>query len=205
MTEIEAHKVFAVLCALFPSAKVEPWERRSEDGSMKPVPGGGTRGAYARMLADLEYAPACAAVERVAATHRFPTVLPAVAEIREAYADLTRGTERAGGDAWGDIVKLYSRFSAHRFPTENDVADPVAWKCLQAMGWKNLCSSENQTADRSQFIALYDKLAKSTRRDEITRTLPAATRLREIAQGNASQFVAALGSSMSAERKTGGR
>lgn len=218
MTEIEAHKVFAVLCSLFPSAKIEPWERRGEDGKMQPVPGGGTRGAYARMLADLEYAPACAAVERVAATHRLPTVMPAIAEIREAYADMTRGVERAGGEAWGDVVKLHSRFSIYRHPQQRDVADPVVWKCLQALGWANLCNSENQTSDRSQFIALYDKLAKSTRREEITRTLPAATRLREIAQGNASQFVAALGGAMSAtgdqrprlevvpaERKAGGR
>lgn len=166
MTEIEANKVFAVLCALFPSAKVEPCEKR----------GGGTRGAYARMLADLEYTPACAAVERVAATHTYPTVLPAIAEIRAAYAELTRGDVRAGGDAWGDVITAIRRFGVHRRPRFDD---PLVADAVRSLGWENLCNSENAVADRSQFVALYDKLAAVARRDEVTSSLPAAKRLRE--------------------------
>lgn len=193
MTEIEAHKVFAVLCSLFPSAKIEPWERRGEGGVMQPIPGGGTRGAYARMLADLEYTPACAAVERVAATHRFPTVLPAIAEIRDSYAELMRGPVRPGGDAWGDVRKLHSSFSVYDYPKERHVEDPIVWRCIQQLGWVELCNSENPTADRARFIELYDRLAKTERRDDVTRTLPVATRLRaQLAQGTVAELAAAM-------------
>lgn len=198
MTEVEAHKVFAVLCSLFPTAKTEPWERRDENGRLVPIPGGGTRGAYARMLADLEYPAACAAVERTAATHRFPH-LPSVAEIRDAYAELTRGAVRAGGDAWGDVQALHSPTSkrpgcsVYRHPRPEDVEDPVTWRCIQQLGWVSLCNSENPVSDRAQFIALYDKLAASDRREAVTATLPAATRLRELAAGKVAELAGAIG------------
>lgn len=177
MTEIESHKVFAILCALFPSAKTEPWERAGDDGRMIPVPGGGTRGAYARMFADLEYAAACAAVEQVAATHRFPTVLPAIGEIRAVYVEITRGATRDGIEAWGDVIAAIRKYGNYRTPS---FADPLVAEAVNAIGWQTLCSSTNAGVDRAHFREVYESLSEKNRRESVVGTLPATTRYKAL-------------------------
>jgi hypothetical protein len=88
MTDIEANKLVAMLFATFPGGRVEP--RKQPDGSL--TPGGGTAGVYARLLRDLDYDLAVAAIARVAATFKFSNLLPTVAEIRESAASLALGS-----------------------------------------------------------------------------------------------------------------
>lgn len=166
MTKLEAAKLVSVLLAAFPSP--QNTTKTSE--------------IYERMLADLDYAVANAAVERLLATRER---MPSIAEIRKACLDLTMGETRAGGEAWGDVLKCISRYGVYRSPNRDfQFQDPVAARCVAALGWEALCNSENQTADRARFIELYDKLAVTARRDENTNQLPAAQRLRALKEAN---------------------
>ena len=38
--------------------------------------------------------------------------------------------------------------------------DPLIQKAVDIMGWKELCLSENQVADRAHFMKIYDKLVE---------------------------------------------
>jgi hypothetical protein len=179
MKLVEAKKLVTCLMAMFPSAKVQ-----QPTGDY-----GGTLGAYEQMLADLEYAPAMAAIQRIAAVHRFPTILPSIADIREATLTITHGERRPGGDAWGDVLAAVSRFGSYRSPTFDD---PVVARCVQQLGWQEICLSENQVADRARFVELYDQLAQTVRRDELTRDLPAVAHQREL-RGQARPVAALIG------------
>lgn len=162
MTRLEAAKLVGVLLAAFPSP--QNTTKTSE--------------IYERMLSDLDYAVANAAVERLLATRER---MPSIAEIRKACLDLSIGETRAGGEAWGDVVKAIGRYGVYRQPgKEFHFQDPVAARCVAALGWGNLCNSESQIADRARFIELYDKLAVTARREANVSELPAAKRLHEL-------------------------
>lgn len=171
MTNAESAKLVAVLLASYPGAKTTP--RTSE--------------VYERMLADLDYPTANAAVERLLATSRF---MPSIAEIREACMDLMHGDRKAGGEAWGECISAIGRFGIYRTPGKDFVfKDPLVARCVAALGWENLCNSESQAADRARFIELYDKLAVTARRDENVNALPAAQRLKALKESEAAQTV----------------
>lgn len=180
MKPIEAKRLVTCLLAMFPSAKVQA---ATPDY-------GGTAGVYEQMLADLEYAPAMAAIQRIAAVHRFPTILPSIADIREATLTMTHGERRPGGDAWGDVLAEVHRVGSYRTP---QFADPVTARCVQQLGWQEICLSENQVADRARFVELYDQLAQTVRRDDLTRDLPAVARHRELRSGEAKPMAALIG------------
>jgi len=180
MTDIEANKLVAMLFATFPGAKIEP--RKQPDGS--PTPGGGTAGVYARLLRDLDYDLAVAAIARVAATFKFSNLLPTVAEIREAAASLAFGSVEPGGAAWGAVLGLLRPTREHRGYHAADpppqaiverYAGQVGWQALQAIGgWRAVCAAEeNDPAPRSQFVRAYDAMAANARRDVVSNTLPA--------------------------------
>lgn len=159
MTQLEAKKIVAVLVASFASSRF----------TMDTV------GVYERMLADLDYVVANAAVERLLATAKF---LPTIAEIREACLTLSNGEKRPGGDAWGEVLAAIRKYGYVRVPGQDfEFSDTVVAKCVRALGWTELCSSENVHADRARFIELYDAEASQSRTRQLADGLPALKRL----------------------------
>lgn len=162
MTKLEVAKLVGVLMASFPNGKVAAE----------------TSAIYERMLADLDYPAANAAVERLLATSRF---LPTVAEIREAALTLYAGELRPGGDAWGSVLTAIRKYGYVRVPgVDFQFDDPVTADAVRALNWTELCNSENVAADRARFIELYDKLAASARRSQLSEGLPAMQRFRAL-------------------------
>lgn len=177
MTSTEAKKLVVVLIASYPSTKATI----------------DTVSVYERMLADLDYAAANAAVERLLATARF---MPTIAEIRDAALTIERGEVRPGGDAWGEVLKAMGRYGYVRQPgVDFQFSDDVIGECVKALNWRELCESENLQADRARFIELYDKLAATARRRVLSEHLPAAQRfraLREAQQAEATKLIAGV-------------
>lgn len=168
MNEREAQRLITVLVTAFPSST----SRLSESQQAEFM------GIYRRMLADLDYAAANAAVERLLATSRF---MPTVAEVRETVFSLEQGEQRAGGEAWGTVLKAIRAEGVYRRPgIDFNFRDPVTLRVVSALSWEELCNSENITADRARFIELYDKLAIQERRKQLSESLPAMQRYREI-------------------------
>jgi hypothetical protein len=154
VTRVEVSKLVALLFAAFPSARINP----------------GTSAVYERMLADLDSSTAARAVDRLLSTSKF---LPTIAEVRAACLELERGTQRPGGDAWGDVREAVHRFGIYRQPV---FADPVVARCVESLGWTEICNSEHQASDRARFVELYDRLAGQAQREhqvpEHVRMLP---------------------------------
>lgn len=164
MTKSEVAKLVAVLMAAYPNSLSNQQ----------------TSAAYERMLVDLDYALTNAALERLIATSRY---LPSIAEIRETAHAIVVGERRPGGDAWGLVLSTVHRWGFYR-STEAKAAlleaDPVAARCVAALGWEELCNSENQQADRARFIELYDKLSVQEKHKALSESLPAMQRYRAI-------------------------
>lgn len=162
MTPKQSAQIVALLLAAFPATGAQTKNLTA------------TSQLYERMLADLDVDAATAAVERLIATCKF---LPTVAEIREAAMTVACGEKRPGGEAWGDVLQAVRRFGAYRTPV---FADPLVERTVKALGWQELCLSENQAADRARFVQLYDQLAASDRRDQLAAGLPSGERYKQL-------------------------
>ena len=173
MTEEQAQMLVTVWVTSFPSTMV----RLSQEQQRQ------TMATYRRMLSDLDYAVANAAVERLMATCKF---MPSVAEIRDTALSLATGEQVAGGEAWGALLKAISEQGAYRVPgTDFVFRDPVTAKAVSCLGWQNLCLSDCQPAERARFIELYDKLAVTERRLQLSEGLPAMRRYRALQERTA--------------------
>ena len=137
---------------------------------------------FAALLGDLGYEQANAALTVLIQTR---TWMPSVAEIRGAALELARGAVRPGGEAWGGVLRAIAAEGAYRSPgSDFAFADPITAHCVAALGWQNLCSSENPVADRARFIELYDQTAAQSRRDLQSPALAAAKEQRRIDRAN---------------------
>ncbi len=176
MTELEAKKIVSVLLGAFPAA------RFTDD----------TVAIYKRMLADLDYPTANTAVEHLLASAKF---LPSIAEIREAAISLRVGDRRQGAEGWRDFLDAVGAVGSHRPAPTFD--DSVVGQCVDALGWRELCLSENQVADRARFIELYDRLSVTARSKQLSAGLPAQKRYAELVeQRSAKHAGAAIGDVM---------
>lgn len=165
MKPSEIHKLIAIVEAnwstpdrplKFPEAKVMLW---------------------VRMLSDLDGTAVAAAMDSLFATSKFP---PTIAEIREMAAGFSHGQIRDGGEAWGDVGRAIRKIGRYRDP---EFDDEITARCVRALGWVNLCDSENSVADRARFIELYDQLAAKKRKGELVDALPSVRRFRELESG----------------------
>ena len=112
---------------------------------------------YAAGIEDLDFEECKAAVDRLVKTANF---MPRVAEIRAAVLDVTRGQSRSGAEAWGDVKRAVSRYGIYRHP---EFDDPIVGRVVSGLGWRELCNSENETADRARFVDAYNELTKQGR------------------------------------------
>lgn len=132
--------------------------------------------SYAALLEDMDYARCNAAVRVLLQSQ---TWIPSVADIRRVVLELERGPVRPGGEAWGDVVAAIASFGARRSPgVDFHFADPRVLHCVLSLGWRTLCLSEDQTADRARFIELYNAVSSQERREQQVPLLGAARDLR---------------------------
>lgn len=148
MTRSEASQLVAMLVAAYAGSAARVSDETAE--------------VYERMLLGLDAQAAQEAVVRLIRTSKW---LPTIAEVLEAATALQSGVLRSGAEAWGDVVSAIRAVGHIGSPRFEDqlVADIVArW------GWRQLCLSPNDAADRARFIELYDKLASRARADEVS-------------------------------------
>jgi hypothetical protein len=118
--------------------------------------------AFAANLSDLDYSHVDAALRVLIQTR---TWIPSIAEIREQALELVRGPKATGLEAWGSVVKAMREQGSYRTPgTDFVFRDAVTARVVAAMGWQELCASENAVSDRARFVDAYDAMAISERR-----------------------------------------
>jgi hypothetical protein len=164
MKRSEAAELVMMLFGAYPNAKTSA----------------STSAIYETMLSDLDESTARAAVARLIATSKW---MPTVAEIREAATEQSIGPARSGADAWLDVVSEIRRVGVYSAPSFDDA---LTADIVRRWGWRALCDSTNDVADRSRFIETYDGLARQARSREVSgMTLPAAPDTKRLKRGAA--------------------
>lgn len=112
------------------------------------------------MLKDLDYNSCRNAVQQLIATSKFH---PSIAEIREKSVSITALPIAGWGEAWGAVLYAIRRFGMYREMEALEGLDELTRKCVESLGYQNLCLSENTETDRANFRMIYQEMAKCER------------------------------------------
>lgn len=126
---------------------------------------------YVRLLSDIPPDELQTVVDQAVAMCRF---LPTIAELRDMRHSLHNAHRLTWADAWDAVQKEIRRVGSYGLPRFDD---ELTTRCVQAMGWKAICASENPQTDRAQFRDMYNALA--ARQDTTQKLLPQARELAE--------------------------
>jgi hypothetical protein len=89
---------------------------------------------------------------------------PTVADIRAKIAEIKQpDISITGSDAWGQVLHAIRYRGIYQEQEALAEMDPIVARIVKRLGWKNLCMSENQMADRAHFIKLWDSETKETK------------------------------------------
>jgi hypothetical protein len=167
MEQLES--VLAQLFSAYPNAKIDE----------------GTVAVYTRLLSDIPPADLQTVVDQCIATCKF---LPTVAEIREEWHKLTRQIgQPSATEAWAEVVQQIRAVGYIGVPT---FTNPVTAAVVKSMGWRELCASENQVADRAHFLRMYEQLVE--RGDSVRKLLPQSVELAERRVGSLTHIIRLL-------------
>ncbi|HHY95889.1 MAG TPA: hypothetical protein GX513_12915 [Firmicutes bacterium] len=126
--------------------------------------------AWHEMLHDLEFDVVKTAIKRVISRKRF---LPTVAEIREETANLLQPEIMSGEEAWAIVANAVREYGYYREMDAREQMPALVEKAVKAIGWDEICLSEEPGVVRAHFMRLYEAMARRER-EEIT--LPADTK-----------------------------
>ena len=116
-----------------------------------------------RQLQDIPYEAAEAILSKWVATNKWS---PSVADIREAYAEITSGGRSPDwGEAWEQTMTAIRRFGSYDESGALESLPPLTRETVRRLGYKSLCWSENQVADRANFRQVYEILEKRQTED----------------------------------------
>ena len=117
---------------------------------------------WAQLLADI---PAdilrASALQHISESKWFP----AVSDLRDASARILYPRRQTAIEAWGEVRRAFGTVGYYGEP---QFSDEVTAAVVDELGWRSLCMSECQEADRARFLQGYDERLKREKRDLIT-------------------------------------
>lgn len=116
-----------------------------------------------RELQDIPYEVAEAGLRQWVSTNKWS---PSIADIREMATTIQRGSIPDWGEGWEQVTKAIRQYGTYRIPEAMETFDPLTRKCVERLGFKNLCMSENVTADRANFRMVYEQLAEREKKEQ---------------------------------------
>jgi len=114
---------------------------------------------YWDALNDLPFEVAITAARKVIATLENP-FLPMPAVFRSMALSVTGQTIQSAPDAYAEVLRAIRNFGSYRETEALESLSPMTLKAVKAIGWKDLCLSEEPDVIRGQFRMAYEALEK---------------------------------------------
>lgn len=141
---------------------------------------------YWDALNDLPFEVAMAAGRKVIATLENP-FLPMPAVFRGMAVGITGPKILSAPDAYAEVIRAIRNFGSYKQKEALESMTPLVRKAVEAIGWKELCLSEEPDVIRGQFRMAYEALEK---REMIDAKTPQS--LKEIISNMDRRFIPAL-------------
>lgn len=147
MTDLEFEKIIVAIKAAYPNT-----DYLSDKYALK---------TWNMALADLDYR----VVENALLEHIYTSAWPPrIAEIREKCADRIHPMLTDWSEAWEEVQRAIRRFGSYREEEAVKSLSQMTAAAVRRMGFRNLCMSDNQMADRAHFQRIYENLVQQERR-----------------------------------------
>lgn len=121
-----------------------------------------------REIQDIPFPVAEAALRKWVATNKWS---PSIADIREMTAGIVNGDPLTWGESWERALNAVRRFGSYNQKAALDSLDPLTRKCVENIGYMQLCISENIMVERAHFQKIFGIYAK---REQDGKQLPPA-------------------------------
>lgn len=91
---------------------------------------------------------------------------PSIGEIRGAVGNIRSMSANlpSSYEAWQEVLRQFADTGSYGTP---QFTSPLISKAVERLGWRQLCMSEDQTADRARFIQCYEQLAARVAEENI--------------------------------------
>lgn len=116
-----------------------------------------------RELSDIPYNVAEAALRTWVVTNKWS---PSIAEIRELVANIQYGEQLTWGEAWEKALNAVRRYGSYNKQAALDSLDPLTRKCVENIGYLDLCMSENIMVERAHFQKIFEIYSKREMTDK---------------------------------------
>jgi hypothetical protein len=113
-----------------------------------------TVSVYVELLADLDKNEAQNALRSLLMASEYP---PSVAAIRKKVLEGQDGLPLSKNDAWQIVMSEVNTKSVYH---PYSFTDPIVSQVVQAIGYRNICTSTNLDTIRAQFLRLYEEQAE---------------------------------------------
>jgi hypothetical protein len=114
------------------------------------------------MLQDLPYEVAQAAAKEYIGTSQYP---PTIAEIRAKSLSYTHKPVMDYGEAWGTVLKAIRKYGYMEEVSALESLDEITRKCVERLGYQNICHDEDEAATRANFRMIYEQEANRTKQN----------------------------------------
>lgn len=126
------------------------------------------------MLSDIPYEQLSKAVQKHISTSKYP---PSIADIRELATHETPSDWGQGWELTLRLIRRHGSYGEQEALEELKQKDIRAYKTVKRMSFKELCFSENITADRANFRMIYEQVKEQ---DKYNQQLPERLRDRQL-------------------------
>ena len=116
-----------------------------------------------RQLQDIPYQVAEAALNKWVATNKWS---PSIADIREITATVQKGEIPDWGEGWEQVIKAISKYGMYQIREAMESFDPITRRCVERLGFRNICLSEDINQDRANFRMIYQQLAERKQKEQ---------------------------------------
>jgi len=151
MEKRETAAILALLASAYPYAKIS-----KETAAM-----------YHEVWKDLVFADCERAVGVIVRTSE---MFPSAASVRREVLRLGGMLAPTAAEGWWQVTTLVREVGRYGRP---QFASPAVQKTVDAIGWREICDSDNQGVLRAHFFKLYDKLAEEHDRVALVSTIGA--------------------------------
>lgn len=115
-----------------------------------------------RQLQDIPYNVAESALNAWVATNKWS---PSVADIREITVDVCHGEAPDWSEAWDKVLMAVRKYGMYQIVEAMDSFDNITRQCVERLGFRNICMSENVAVDRANFRTIYENCVRQERKE----------------------------------------
>ena len=120
------------------------------------------------LMGDLPYEVCATAIKKYMLLNKFP---PTVAEIRELASTIVNGNPLTWGESWERALGAVRKYGSYNKVEALNSLDEITRKCVESIGYMELCMSENIMVERAHFQKVFEVFAK---RAETEKKMPTA-------------------------------